>query len=132
MMPSWECFVCGHTVSGFEGEHGIYHGRCPTCGQGYGTYRTDEDRMASYEEHLRPLYAVCIEEARTGRHVYHIVRGWLDHITASLEVCDPGTVMTVYDTRTRRPVERMHARIGWNAIRTLGDVDWLKAHGGVA
>ena len=131
-MVAWKCPVCFGIVQGFEGEHGVYHGICPSCGQGFGKYATDEDRQSEWEEHQHPLYAVCLQDRATETNRYYLVRGWLDHIIAAVENCEPGSIMTVFDTRTRRPVERMHARIGWNKCRTLGDQEWLVAHGGVA
>ena len=131
-MVSWKCDICGSSVHGFEGERGVYHGVCHTCGRGYGRYDDDEDRMAWWEDHRHPLYAVCLEDRSFMKNHYFVTRGWLGQIMAALDNCEPGSIMTVFDIRTRTPVERMHAHIGWSSSRTISDEEWLLAHGGVA
>lgn len=61
-MPVDECPVCSSRVVGFEGDRGIFIGRCRTCGWGINC-ATDEDRMEEWEK----------AEAEKREHLWKII-----------------------------------------------------------
>lgn len=128
MMPSWICDECGQKVSGWEGEHGTYHGVCKHCGEGYGIYETNQYTRWWYEAHKNPLLAVCFTSPK-GKNTYVTTRQRMGDLFVDLSIKEVGTVMTVYDVATRTPIDRARSRIGWEWTRSISDVEWMEAHG---
>lgn len=127
-MVAWKCSECGHTVRGFEGEHGSYHGVCPYCGEGYGVCAPNPYAQEWYEKQKSPMLAICFTMPN-GKNRYFLARTNIDELLDALSYADYGTVMTIYDVATRKPVERARSRMGWEWCRSVSDVEWLESQG---
>lgn len=131
-----KCVVCGTPFPTWEGDHGSAHGRCPTCGMGYGSYSTNETKMESWENERKlngPTYLVHTKYEDGRQRYSRPYYGPLEDLVDDVLDGSPGRTISIFNRRTGKAVERFTVIDHWlyRFVRTEQDKQWLVAHGGV-